>query len=46
MAAFPCFLVLATLLAPRPMLKWAWWSISAVILLLWAFAFGRGYYVA
>jgi len=46
MAAFPCFLVLATLLAPRPVLKWAWWSFSAVILLLWAFAFGRGYYVA
>ena len=46
MAAFPCFLVLATLLAARPVLKWAWWSISAVILLLWAFAFGRGYYVA
>lgn len=46
MAAFPCFLLLATLLAPRPVLKWAWWSLSAAILLLWAFAFGRGYYVA
>ncbi len=46
MAAFPCFLVLAMVLAPRPVLKWAWWTVSAAILLLWAFAFGRGYYVA
>jgi len=46
MAAFPCFLVLATVLSPRPVLKWAWWVASAAILLVWAFAFGRGYYVA
>lgn len=46
MAAFPCFLVLGMLLAPRPVLKWVSWTVSAAILLLWAFAFGRGYYVA
>jgi hypothetical protein len=46
MAAFPCFLVLAMVLSPRPALKWAWWGLSASILLLWAFAFGRGYYLA
>ena len=46
MAAFPCFLVLAMMLVPRPVLKWVWWGVSASILLLWAFAFGRGYYLA
>lgn len=46
MAAFPCFLVLAMILVPRPVLRWLWWGVSASILLLWAFAFGRGYYLA
>ncbi|CAB4932363.1 MAG: hypothetical protein F2837_03740 [Actinobacteria bacterium] len=46
MAAFPCFLVLATMLTPRPVLKWLWWGVSACILLLWTFAYGRGYYLA
>lgn len=46
MAAFPCFLVLAMALAPRPVLRWVWWSVSGAVLLLWAFAFGRGYYLA
>jgi hypothetical protein len=46
MAAFPCFLVLAMLLVSRPALRWVWWSISGALLLLWAFAFGRGYYLA
>jgi hypothetical protein len=46
MAAFPCFLVLAMVLSPRPVLKWLWWGISASILLLWTFAYGRGYYLA
>jgi len=46
MAAFPCFLVLAMVLSPRPVVKWLWWGVSAGILLLWAFTFGRGYYLA
>lgn len=46
MAAFPCFLVLAMVLSPRPVMKWLWWGVSAGVLLLWAFAFGRGYYLA
>jgi hypothetical protein len=46
MAAFPCFLVLAMVLSQRPVMKWLWWGISAGVLLLWAFAFGRGYYLA
>ena len=46
LAMFPCFLVLGGYLADRPILRWTWWSISAIVLLAWCFAFGRGYYVA
>lgn len=46
LSTFPCFLVLAGFLAGRPRLRWAWWTASGAVLLLWAFAFGRGYYVA
>jgi hypothetical protein len=46
LSTFPCFLVLAGLLADRPRLRWAWWSASGALLLMWAFAFGRGDYVA
>lgn len=46
MAAFPCFLVLAMLLGDRPILRRVWWTVSAAVLLLWAFAYGRGYYLA
>jgi hypothetical protein len=46
LAMFPCFLVLGGYLADRRILRWTWWSISAIVLLAWCFAFGRGYYVA
>ena len=46
LALFPCFLVLGGYLADRRALRWAWWSISAIVLLAGCFAFGRGYYVA
>jgi hypothetical protein len=46
LALFPCFLVLGGYLADRRALRWAWWSISAIVLLAGGFAFGRGYYVA
>ncbi len=46
LALFPCFAVLGGLLAERPRLRWTWWTASAALLGLWAFAFGRGYYVA
>jgi hypothetical protein len=46
LALFPCFLVLGGYLADRRALRWAWWSVSAIVLLAGGFAFGRGYYVA
>ena len=46
LAMFPCFLVLGGYLADRRILRWTWWSMSAIVLLVWCFAFGRGYYVA
>ena len=46
LAAFPCYLVAAEMLVTRPVLRRSVWALSAVILLGWAFAFGRGYYVA
>jgi len=46
LSTFPCFLVLGGIFATRPRLRWAWWSVSGIVLLVWAFAFGRGYYVA
>lgn len=46
LATFPCFAVLGGLLVDRPVLRWAWWIGSGGLLALWAFAFGRGYYVA
>lgn len=46
LAAFPCFLVLGEMLAPRPVLRRVVWVISGAVLLGWAFGFGRGYYVA
>jgi len=38
--------VLGGFLADRRGLRWAWWSVSGIVLLVWVFAFGRGYYVA
>jgi hypothetical protein len=46
LAAFPCYLALADLLATRTVLRWVVWGVSGVLLFGWAFAFGRGYYVA
>jgi hypothetical protein len=46
LAAFPCFLALGSIFEDRFALRWAWWGSSAFVLLAWAFAFGRGYYVA
>lgn len=46
LATFPCFGALAAILAERRGLRIAWWGASGALLLLWAFAFGRGYYVA
>jgi len=46
LALFPCFAVLGGFLAERTRLRWTWWISSAALLGLWAFAFGRGYYVA
>jgi len=46
LAAFPCFLVLAEMLSTRPRLRRVVWGVGGVMLLGWAFAFGRGYYVA
>jgi hypothetical protein len=46
LAAFPCYLVLAEMLSTRPALRRVVWGVGGVMLLGWAFAFGRGYYVA
>ena len=46
LAAFPCYLVLAELLVRRPLLRGAAWCAGGALLLAWAFAFGRGYYVS
>jgi hypothetical protein len=46
LAAFPCYLVLAELLMHRRVLQRAVWGVSGAVLLAWAFAFGRGYYVS
>ncbi|MEX1216960.1 MAG: hypothetical protein WEA11_00405 [Acidimicrobiales bacterium] len=46
LAAFPCFAVLGGYFADRTRLRWVWWSASGIVLLVWVFAFGRGYYVA
>lgn len=46
LAAFPCFLALGALFEGRTALRRTWWGLSAFVLLAWAFAFGRGYYVA
>jgi len=46
LATFPCFGVLAVVLSQHRALRWTWWIMSAAMLLLWSFAFGRGYYVA
>ena len=46
LALFPCFAVLGGILGDRPRLRWAWWIVSGGLLAMWAFAFGRGYYVA
>ncbi len=46
LAAFPCYLVLAEMLSTRPVLRRVVWGVGGVMLLGWAFAFGRGYYVA
>ncbi len=46
LAAFPCYLALGEMLSGRTVLRRLVWVASGVILLGWAFAFGRGYYVA
>lgn len=46
LAAFPCFVVLADLLAGRPRLRAVVVVVSAVLLVVWTSAFARGYYVA
>lgn len=46
LAAFPCYLVLAELLVRKPLLRGVVWCTGGALLLAWAFAFGRGYYVA
>ncbi len=46
LAAFPCYLVLAEMLSTRTVLRRVVWGVGGVMLLGWAFAFGRGYYVA
>jgi hypothetical protein len=45
LAAFPCFAVVGQRLAVRSLLRWAWLSISASLLLLLSSAYARGYYV-
>jgi hypothetical protein len=46
LAAFPCYLALGEMLSGRTVLRRVAWVASGAILLGWAFAFGRGYYVA
>lgn len=46
LAAFPCTLALADVLVQRPLARAMAWGAGGVLLLGWAFAFGRGYYVA
>ena len=47
LAAFPCYLALAELLASKPaLLRRAAWAASGALLIGWSFAFGRGYYVS
>ena len=46
LAAFPCFAVGAGLLVDRPALRRTWLVASGALLVAWAFAFGRGYYVS
>ena len=46
LSTFPCFLVLGGILADRRNVRRVWWAISGAVLLVCAFAFGRGYYVA
>ena len=47
LAAFPCYLALAELLASKPaLLRRTVWLASGALLLGWSFAFGRGYYVS
>jgi len=46
LAAFPCIAAGADMLATRSVLRKAVWAGGAAVLLGWAFAFGRGYYVS
>ncbi len=46
LAAFPCYLALAELLRSRPAVRAVTAAAGATLLLGWAFAFGRGYYVS
>jgi len=46
MAAFPCFAVAGDLLAERPRVAAATYTISGVGLLALTLAFGRGYYLS
>ncbi len=45
LAAFPCFAAFGLLLDERPRLRVAWLAVSAILLVVLAFLFGRGYYV-
>jgi len=46
LAAFPCYLALGDLLSTRRLARAVTWAAGAALLGGWAFAFGRGYYVA
>jgi len=47
LAAFPCFPILAELLAERsPRTRKVWFGVSTALLILWTSLFARGYYVA
>lgn len=46
LAAFPCFAGAGIWLAGHRRIRVVWLPVSATLLVAWAFAFGRGYYVA
>jgi hypothetical protein len=46
LAAFPCVAAAGLLLVDRPIPRRIWLPISSLLLVAWAFAYARGYYVA
>jgi hypothetical protein len=46
LAAFPCMAAAGWVLADRPWARRIWLPVSALLLVGWAFAYARGYYVA